>query len=359
MSEAVGHFFLVAGMGIVAGLLGGLFFYSIHRFLPTVPTMDAALTVITPYVVYLMAEHFHVSGVMAVVTCGLFMSWRAHEVFDNGQTRMYLFGVWNTVIFVMNTVVFVIIGLELPEVMNDLGSYSIADGIYFGLLVSGIIIALRFLWVYPAAYIPRWFSKSARRVPGPGWRGLLLLSWSGMRGVVSLATALSIPILGDFDNFEQRNLVIFIAYIVIFVTLVFQGLSLPLIIRLLQIKEIDDIQSEEQQQVGIQLRLDRVASNVLNREFSDELEANQLLECWRASLENDIETKQRRLEALDCDESERNNVSTYHRILMTTYAMQRRELFQIKRERLFSEEEIRKAEMQIDIDELRITGIGK
>ncbi len=195
MQEATGQFFLVAGMGIVVGILGAHIFYAVHRFLPTTPAIDAALTVMTPYILFLSAEHFHFSGVMAVVSGGLFMSFRAHEMFKTGTTRINMTGVWNTLIFVMNALVFVLIGLELPDIVNGLGEISVVKGIEYGLIISCIVIVVRLLWIYPVAHIPRWLSEKARRDPSPGWKNPLIIGWAGMRGVVSLATALSIPVM--------------------------------------------------------------------------------------------------------------------------------------------------------------------
>lgn len=358
MQEATGQFFLVAGLGIVIGLVGANIMYCIHRFLPTTPAIDAALTVMTPYILFLAAEQFHYSGVMAVVSGGLFMSYRSHEIFKTGSTRLNMLGVWTTLIFVMNTLVFILIGLELPEIIKGLGEYSIADGIKYGLIVSAIVIVLRFLWVYPSAHIPRLVSAKARKDPSPGWKGPLVISWAGMRGVVSLATALSIPMLMDdkITAFPQRNLIIFITFVVIFVTLVFQGLTLPFVIKLIKLKEIDDILPEEQQQAGIQLRLDKIALKTLNEKFSSEIQNNELAEFLKSSLESEIETIKLRLDSLECNELKHHEVKHYHHILLKIYEIQRKELFQLRKEKFFSDEEIRKAELQLDLNELKITG---
>lgn len=232
LQEATGQFFIVAGMGVVIGLVGAHIMYVIHRFLPTTPAIDAALTVMTPYILFLAAEHFHYSGVMAVVSGGLFISYRSHEVFQNGNTRLNMLGVWTTMIFVMNALVFILIGLSLPEIVAGLGAYSISDGIIYGLVISAIVIALRFLWVYPTLHFPRWFLPKERKEPSPGWKLPMVMSWAGMRGVVSLATALSIPMMmNDGTVFPYRNLIVFVTFIVIFVTLVFQGLTLPFLIK--------------------------------------------------------------------------------------------------------------------------------
>jgi Na+/H+ antiporter len=350
MAEATGQFFLMAGMGIVIGLIVAFIMYTIHRYLPTTPAIDAALTVMTPYILFLAAEQFHFSGIMAVVSGGLFMSYRSHEAFRNGSTRMNMLGVWTTLIFTMNVLVFILIGLELPEIIAGLGEYSIGQGIKYGLIVSLITILLRYLWVYPAAYIPRWLSASARKDPSPGWKGPLVISWAGMRGVVSLATALSIPVLmTDGSAFPQRNLIIFITFVVIFVTLVFQGLTLPWIIKLIDLKEIDNLIPEEEQQAAIQLTLNEVALKYLEKNANQ----NDLLGLLKNDLKIEISNAEQRKHSLEAETKE-----TYHKALLEIYALQRRELFQLRREKFYSDEEIRKAELQLDLSEMKVIGAG-
>lgn len=357
--EATGQFFLVTGMGIVVGIAGAHILYVVHRFLPTTPAIDAALTVMTPYMLFLAAEQFHYSGVMAVVSGGLFISYRSHELFQTGSTRLNMLGVWTTLIFVMNALVFVLIGLELPEIIRGLGEYSVSDGIRYGLLVSAIVIVLRYLWVYPVAHIPRWLSARARKDPSPGWKGPLVISWAGMRGVVSLATALSIPLLmSNGTVFPQRNLIIFITFVVIFVTLVFQGLTLPIVIRLIRLKEIDDVIPEEEQQAGIQLRLDKTALRLVGDRYASLPEENELVGLYKSDLENRISHTERQLASLECDTSDLVRTQAYHHLLKEVYTLQRKELFRLRKEKIFSDEEIRKAELQLDLNELKITGAG-
>lgn len=357
IQEATSQFFIMAGMGIVVGLAGAHIMYVIHRFLPTTPAIDATLTVMTPYLLFLAAEHFEFSGVMAVVTGGLFMSYRAHEVFQTGSTRINMLGVWTTMIFVMNALVFILIGLELPEIVQGLGAYSIADGIRYGLIISVIAIVLRLLWVYPTAYVPRWLSAEIRKDPPPGWKGPLIVSWAGMRGVVSLATALSIPLLmTDGTAFPQRNLIIFITFVVIFITLVCQGLTLPLLIKTLKLEEIDAIMPEDEQRAGIQLRLDNIALKVIKDQYHGETMRNELIGNYQTNIEDDITNTSQRLESLTCDQNQLYDIEQYHEMLLAVYATQRKELFQLRREKFFSDEEIRKAELQLDLNELKITG---
>lgn len=357
MQEATGQFFLVAGMGVVVGIVGAHIFYAIHRFLPTTPAIDAALTVMTPYILFLSAEHFHFSGVMAVVSGGLFMSFRSHEIFKTGTTRINMTGVWNTLIFVMNALVFVLIGLELPDIVNGLGETSVMEGIKYGVIISLIVIAVRMLWIYPIAYLPRWLSKKVRQNPTPGWKNPLIIGWAGMRGVVSLATALSIPVMmNDQAQFPMRNLIIFITFIVIFITLVFQGLTLPLIIKLIKIEEIDDILPSHEQQASIQIRLDDLAVNTLVGKYESSIAGNSLVENLLKNLENDIKLNQGHLTSLEMCSNRKDDVNEFNDIMLDIFDKQRKELFKIKREKLFSDDEIRKAESQLDLDELKITG---
>lgn len=318
MQVATGQFFLVAGMGIIIGLIGAHIMYVIHRFLSTTPAIDAALTVMTPYILFLAAEQFHFSGVMAVVSGGLFMSYRSHEVFKTGSTRLNMLGVWTTLIFVMNALVFILIGLELPEIIEGLGEYSILDGIKYGFIISAITIILRFLWVFPTAHIPRWFSKKAQQDPSPGWKGPLVISWAGMRGVVSLATALSIPILlADGTTFPQRNLIIFITFVVIFITLVFQGLTLPFVIKFIKLKEIDHIVPEDEQQAGIQLRLHHTALKLLNEKYANSVTENELIKFYSSNLESEIKKNNTTIAII---RMQRNGTSANRTIPQSTFA---------------------------------------
>lgn len=356
LREAVSDFFIVAGMGIVCGLAVAMVFYVIHRYFPTTSNIDTALTFMAPYIMYIGAEQFHFSGVMAVVSGGLFLSYRSNVIF-NHQSRLQTVSVWSTVIFILNGIIFILIGLELPIIVEGLNGYSISEGIRYGLIISALTILIRFIWVYPAAFVPRWLSKSIRaKEPSPGWQGPLLISWAGMRGVVSLASALSVPMLLDNgQNFPQRNLILFITFVVILVTLVVQGLSLPFLIRFARIREIDELIPAEEQEAAIRLRLMRSALERLNREHAPHISANELVENLKKRLENDISLTHQRLESLECDTMEKAGIEQYNRVLLDLIQAQRSELAKIHHERIFEHEVVRKQENQLDLDEARLT----
>lgn len=353
--QAVGQFFLVAGMGIVVGLIGATFMYLIHRFLPTTSAIDAALTLMTPYLLYLGAEQFHFSGVMAVVTGGLFISYRSHEIFKNGNTRLNMLGVWTTVIFVMNAMVFVLIGLSLPSIINGLEESSLIQGIKYGVIISIIIILIRFLWVYPTTFIPRWLFKSVRKEQSPGWKVPLVIGWTGMRGVVSLATALSIPFsLDNGSPFPHRNLILLITFVVIFITLVIQGLTLPFLVKKLKIPALDYVLPHEQQEAQIKIRLNRLAINHINTNYYEMIERSNLLKNYYSQILTETENAENQLDIFECNTCTSQEMQRFESILKEIYEKQRLAIFQMRREKYYDDEEIRKAELQLDLNDLKI-----
>ena len=355
-SQAATEFFMSTLMGIVIGLAIAHIVYVIHRFLPTTASIDAAFTLVSPYFMYLVAEQFHYSGVMAVVAGGLFLSYRSHEIFRDGKSRLQTINVWATLVIILNGLVFIIIGLELPVIVAGLEGYSLWEACVYGLIISGLVILLRIIWIYPAAYVPRWLSDRIRRnEPSPGWKGPLVIGWAGMRGVVSLAAALSIPITTSAGvAFPHRNLIIFITFVVILVTLVFQGLSLPLLIKLIKIDEIDPQIPEEQQEASIRSRLLKVSIDRLEEKFPEEAKQIALVSNLRLELKNTLDHTSRRLESMECESVENAEIAIFKKVLKDLYQFQRKELHLIRKEKHFSDEIIRKQEMQIDLSDSKL-----
>ena len=221
--------------GAGTGLLLAWIFVQAHKRLPLDAQSNIALTLIEPYFMYWVAEQLHCSGVLAVVSGGLFMSAR-RLVFLNSASRIQSFSVWESFVFILNGVVFLIIGLELPEIVEGLRANGIPlrTAIGYGALVTGVLIAARVISSYAALLATLIFRPGVMPRARSNRRRLLmpmLLGWTGMRGVVSLAAALAIPI--TLDNgiaFPQRNLILFITFVVILLTLLVQGLTLPYLI---------------------------------------------------------------------------------------------------------------------------------
>lgn len=356
LQEASLSFISVTVMGIVIGLAVAHLMYLIHRFLPTTPSIDAAFTLISPYFMYLAAEQFHYSGVMAVVSGGLFLSYRSHEIFTDGQSRLQTINVWSTLAIILNGLVFILIGLELPSIVNGLEDYSLWDAWKYGLLMSATVIVIRMVWIFPATFIPRILFKSIReKEPPPGWKGSMVIGWAGMRGVVSLAAALSLPMLADAGKpFPHRNLIIFITFVVILVTLVFQGITLPFLIKKIKITDMDISLPEEEQETAVKLRLINISLKKLEESYAMESDQNELLNGYKNELIHNASFASQHLASLASDDTEQKDIVEYHKILTVIYREQRKELYHIRKEKLISDEVIRKQEMQVALSEVKM-----
>jgi NhaP-type Na+/H+ or K+/H+ antiporter len=253
--------------------------------------------------------------------------------------------------------VFILIGLELPSIVAGLEGYSLAEAWKYGLLVSALVILVRMIWIFPATFIPRWLFKSVRKnEPPPGWKGSCFLCWAGLSGGVSLAAALSLPLTLDSGRpLPERNLIIFITFVVILVTLVFQGLTLPFIIKAINIEDIDPVIPEEKQEAEIRIRLIDTALKILEEKHKADLENNDLLISLKLEFENHLKHTNRKLECMECLEQDQKEFTVYRRVLRDIYRVQRKELYQMRKEKIFSDEAIRKEEMQVDIAEIRIS----
>ncbi len=223
---------LAGGAGI--GLLVGGAVSWFERWIDDGP-VEIAISLIVPYVCYLSAEAAHSSGVIAVVACGLLMS-RQSTSFFSAASRLQTTAVWDALEFLLNGLIFILLGLQLPYVVSGLHDYSRAKLVGYGVAFSALLIALRLIWIYPGSMIAsllRRLVTKERREPPPA-KGVFVVGWTGMRGVVALAAATSLPYtLANGADFPQRNLILFLTFSVILVTLVLQGTSLPFLIRFL------------------------------------------------------------------------------------------------------------------------------
>ena len=196
-------------------------------------------SLLTPFAAYIPAERLQVSGVLAVVAAGLFLGWRAPR-FLTSRTRLNLLVFWEMIVFLLNGLVFVLIGLQLPRILHTHSDHSLKQLVWHGVLISCAAIVVRIAWVFPSIYLLHFVNASlGKRDPYPAWKNVAIVAWTGMRGVVSLAAALALPLtLSDGSPFPGRDYILFVAFRVILVTLVLQGLSLPVLIR--QLGVVDD-----------------------------------------------------------------------------------------------------------------------
>jgi Na+/H+ antiporter len=289
-AQAATSFVLVIVMGIAIGILVALVFYAIHRWLPTSTNMDVILTFVTPYAMYMAAEEFHFSGVLAVVSGGLFLSARRHS-FLSHRSRLQGINVWEAVAFVLNGFVFILIGLEFPVVVKALGPDGLGPAITYSLIITGVLIATRFASTFGATIFTMFISRFITTAdPTPGWKAPILFGWTGMRGVVSLAAALSIPVaLRSGAAFPQRDLILFITFTVILVTLVLQGLTLPLLVKWVNMPDPDYTVSFEQQKQLVRKKLSGLSLKILEEKYSTQLVDNDMVKALKLRLTADME----------------------------------------------------------------------
>lgn len=348
--DATVSFFVVIIMGTVTGLAIALVFYALHRWLPTTSNMDIVLTLIAPYVMYITAEQFHFSGVLAVVSGGLFLSTRKETILTY-RSRLQGSNVWETVGFVLNGIVFLLIGLQLPYLIEQLGPDGLMDGIGYGVLITVVLIVLRILSTMGASVFTVWVSHIISTAdPNPGWRGPLLLGWAGMRGVVSLAAALSIPVLlPDGTPFPQRSMILFITFVVILLTLVVQGLTLPMLVRWVDMKEMDYV-TPEKQEVLVKKKLANAALMVLNETYVEEVKTNDLLQSLKLKHEIDVRRAASYETGMPDIDPDNAAMGTYLRIARELIAAQREVLTKLNHKAEVDEALVRKYQELLDLE---------
>jgi monovalent cation/hydrogen antiporter len=234
--DASWHFVLNVVGGIVVGLVVGYLIRRLRRRLDN-PPVEIAIALLSGYLGYLPAQALGVSGVLAAVTVGIYMGIHTPEL-TTVQTRLQGQAVWEIVFLLLNGLLFALIGLQLPTILDELSGRSTAELVGYAAVVSAVVIGARIAWMLATYLLATLSSRIRMDDPAPSWQAKAVISWSGMRGAVSLAAALAIPLATDAgDPFPQRNLIIFLTFAVILVTLVLQGLTLPPLIRVLDLHD--------------------------------------------------------------------------------------------------------------------------
>lgn len=342
------EFIMVAIGGIALGFAIAFVFKWIHKLTPDNPTTDTTLTFLAPYVTYLVAESLEISGVLAVVVAGLYMSWNSSTVFSQ-QTRLQASGTWNTIIFMLNGIIFILIGLQLPEIVEAIEDKSVGTLLRYGAIVSVAVIVGRIIWVYPGTFLPRLLSKRIRTTePKPAIRMVNIVAWSGMRGVVSLAAALALPFtLDGVTPFPNRNLIIFLTICVIFSTLVLQGLTLRPLIKWMKILPDDDERRHEEE---ARLRLATSIIEFIEENYSLAL-SEDVLNRIKTKYEIRIQRmrKDRTRNALD-DEK----INEFHRIQQELLNKERSLILELRAQAKVSDETMRRIEYELDLEETRL-----
>ncbi|MFE9176507.1 Na+/H+ antiporter [Streptomyces sp. NPDC007126] len=263
----IGEFLIAAVGGVGVGLVLMVPLHWLRTHLAEA-LLQNTLSLLIPFVAYAVAEQVHASGVLAVVVVALYLGHRAWEV--DFATRLQEEAVWKMVAFVLESAVFALIGLQLPVVLRGLGEYEGADAARYALVLFLVVAVARFVWVYPATFLPRLSARVRAREGDHSWKGPFVIGWAGMRGVVSLAIAFSIPMtVHGGESFPERNLILFLTFTTVIGTLVVQGVSLPPLIRLLKFPA-HDVQAETLAEANAQAQASRVAEQRLDDLLADE-----------------------------------------------------------------------------------------
>ncbi len=338
---------IVGGAGI--GLALAWLFVQAHKRLPTDAPSDIALTLIEPYFMYWIAEQLHSSGVLAVVAGGLYMSAK-RLVFLNSASRVRGYSVWESFVFILNGIVFLIIGLELPEIVAGLRADGIPlrTAIGYGVLVTGVLIAARMISSYAALIATMIFRPSVRPHASSArrrWLMPLLLGWTGMRGVVSLAAALAIPVALDSGAaFPQRSLILFITFVAILLTLVVQGLTLPYFIK--RTRFFDGIFNEDEEEATRKKMKQGLKQHVYL--FLKEKHEQELM--GHAGMEKFLKQWEERAEATDDSWMNEKTKAIFIELLES----QRQYLTELNKDPKIDEEIIRQQLYQLDLEEERL-----
>ncbi|MFF0221124.1 Na+/H+ antiporter [Streptomyces sp. NPDC004629] len=346
----IGEFLLAAvgGVGVGLVLMAPLHWLRTHL---KEPLLQNTLSLLIPFVAYSVAEQVHASGVLAVVVVALYLGHRAWEV--DFATRLQEEAVWKMVAFVLESAVFALIGLQLPVVLRGLGSYAGAEAAGYAVALFLVVVAARFVWVYPATFLPRRLSARIRqREADPTWRGAMITSWAGMRGVVSLAIAFSIPATTHGGlPFPQRNLILFLTFTTVIGTLVVQGLSLPPLIRVLRFPGRDP-QAETLAEANAQAQASRAAEACLDDLLADERNAlpQPLADRLRTVLERRRNAVWERLGAVNPVTGETAD-DTYRRLSREMISAERDVFVRLRDGRYIDDEMLRTLLRRLDLEE--------
>jgi CPA1 family monovalent cation:H+ antiporter len=354
LGGALRDFATAALGGAAIGLALGMVLAAVRRRLDD-PLLENAVSLLTPFAAFLPAEKAHASGVLAVVVTGLYLGRRAPVLLSSGA-RLQGQALWGMVTFLLEGLVFALIGLQLPQVVDALGDDS-AVAIGTAATVTVTVVLVRFAWVFPATYLPRWLSSRLRqRDPSPPWRYPFLIGWAGMRGVVSLAAAFALP-----RDMPGRDLILFVTFCVIVATLLVQGLTLPWLVRRLDLDDAGAAERVEKAVATADHHVARMALQELAR-LDDDISSGVADE-----LRHHLEERVRRAHAvlggcpgedeyddgasLDDGRALADAVTTAQ-VRRQLLDVERAELLRLYRERDIDDEVLRALQQQLDVEEL-------
>jgi monovalent cation/hydrogen antiporter len=346
LGEAAATFTLIVVGEIAYGLAIGWFSLRLRRWAHD-PRVEITMSLLTPYAAFLVPQHLGGSGVLATVTAGLYVSWNGPLLIP-AATRLQGIFFWDLVVYLLEGFIFLITGMETRALIDDASAVFLRDLAVGVPLVVLVLVAARFIWTYPAAYVPRWLSPALkRRDPVPPWQWLFLLSFVGVRGVVSLAAALAIPLTTAAGTpFPDRDLILFITFGVIVVTLIGEGLALPSMVRWLKLPRDAEDERRREQDAEITARIEaaQIAQSRLEGLAADgQADADVL-----AILRTHHDHRSRRVPR-DADGTEA--IAAAAELRADLIAAEREYIYRMLREGKITDEARRRIERELDLEE--------
>jgi Na+/H+ antiporter len=336
---------VVGGIGI--GLVVGWVVAEVRKRLDN-PPVEVTISLMTGYAAFIPASAAEASGVLAVVTAGVYLGWRTPEL-TSVQTRLQGFAMWEILAFVLNALLFGLVGLQLSRILDALTARSAAELTRYALLVTGTVIVTRILWLPVFTHVPAWLSTSRR--PAKPFSHTFLLSWSGMRGAVSLAAALAIPLTMDAGGgFPDRDLIIFLTFCVILGTLVVQGLSLPILIRMLR---IEPDHKEEREDAKARIRAAEAAIDRLDQLVDEEWVREDTAQRMRGL----YDFRRNRFASRFDDESDgaiEEQSQAYQRLRRELLDAERAAVTQLGRDGVISGDVVNRVRRDLDLEDARL-----
>lgn len=349
-NEAALLFTLAAAGGVLVGLVVGWVIAAVHRQLDD-PVIETTITLLTPFIAYLPAESLHASGVLAVVTAGLYVRRQSNTLFSSA-TRLHAVAVWDSVVFLLNGLTFVLLGLELRDVVKSIGAEPFWLNVSWALVILATTVVVRMAWIFPAALLNNLINRHLhRRDPLPSAKHLFVIGWTGMRGVVSLAAALALPsTLLDGTPFPRRDLILFIVFVVILGTLVGQSLTLPWLIRRLGLA--GEGRSSREQETDARLSALSASTHYLERVAGRDAQSRDDVAWLIGHFEQQANAVLARLEWEHPELQSSRPVSTD--LFVGALEAQRHRLDHMHRQGLIGDELLLQLEREIDLEETRI-----
>jgi monovalent cation/hydrogen antiporter len=347
------EFLLAAAGGVALGLAVGYVVGEIRRRLEDAPT-EITVSLVTGYLAYLPAEQLHLSGVLAVVFAGLYLGWRSPEL-TSPPTRLQATAVWEVLTFLLNATLFVLIGLQLPVVVDGLTGRSVPELVGNAAVVTVTVIGVRFAWLFTTPYVVRAVDRRPRqRELRMGAAPRAIMAWSGLRGAVSLATALALPLETDAGRaLPGRDLIVFVTFAVVLVTLVGQGLTLPALIRRLGV--VADGREEEHEELHARLVASKAALTELEVMAEEGWAGDETLDRSRQYYEQRKRQFAARAGKIE-DEGFEDASQVRQRVLRRLWQAERRAIVGLRNQREISNEVMHRLERELDLEEAYLEG---